>query len=60
VHEGVEGVGGHDEDVALLGVAPATHQQVPTQAVLQRPRQVLVEDRVQVVVVGPWCEETTA
>ena len=52
VDECVEVVGGHDEAVALSGRPPAPQQQVATQAVLQRARQVLVEDRVQVVIVS--------
>ena len=52
MYEGVEVVGGHDEAVPLVGVAPAAHGQVPAQAVLQRASQVLVEDGVEVVVVS--------
>lgn len=51
VDQGVEVVRGQDEAVPRGVVAPAAQQQVSTQAVLQRARQVLVEDRVQIVVV---------
>lgn len=52
VHQGVEVVGGQDEAVARAIVAPAAQHQVPTQRVLQRACQVLVEDGVEVVVVS--------
>lgn len=58
VYEGVEVVGGHDEAVSLLYVTPAPQHQVPTQTVLKGTSQVLVEYRVQVVVVGTWRKET--
>ena len=51
VHQGVEVVGGQDEAVPGAAVPPAAQQEVPAQRVLQRARQVLVEDGVQVVVV---------
>lgn len=54
VHQRVEVVGGQDEAVARAVVAPAAQQEVPTQAVLQRARQVLVEDGVQVVIVRSY------
>jgi len=57
VHQSVEVVGGEDEAVARGVVAPAAEQQVSTQAVLQRARQVLVEDGVQVVVIGTLGEK---
>lgn len=52
VHQGVEVVRGQDEAVAGAVVAPAAQHQVPTQRVLQRARQVLIEDGVEVVVVS--------
>lgn len=58
VYEGVEVVRGHDEAVSLLYVTPAPQHQVPTQTVLKGTSQVLVEYRVQVVVVGTWRKET--
>lgn len=57
MHQSVEVVGGEDEAVACGVVAPAAEQQVPTQAVLQRARQVLVENGVQIIVVGPLKKE---
>ena len=54
MYEGVEVVGGHDEAVALGHITPTPHQQVPTQTVLEGARQVLVEDRVEVVVISAW------
>ncbi|PWA22650.1 hypothetical protein CCH79_00001897 [Gambusia affinis] len=54
VRNSVEVIRRQDEAVARAVVAPATEQQVATQAVLQRARQVLVENRVQVVVVGAF------
>lgn len=54
MHQSVEVVRGEDEAVACGVVAPAAEQQVSTQAVLQRARQVLVEDRVQIVVIGTF------
>lgn len=50
--EGVQVVGGQDEAVAGAEVAPAAQQEVSAQAVLQRAGEVLVEDGVQVVVIG--------
>ena len=50
--QSIQVVGGHDEAVALTDVAPAPHQQVPTQTVLQGSSQVLIEDRVQVVIIS--------
>ena len=54
VNQSVEVVRGQDEAVSGHHVAPATQHQVTTQALLQGARQVLVEDGVQVVVVGSW------
>ena len=54
VHQGVEVVGGQDEAVPRAVVPPAAQQEVPAQRVLQRARQVLVEDGVQVVVVRAY------
>lgn len=51
VHQGVEVVGGQHEAVSGAIVAPAAQHQVPAQCVLQRPRKVLVENGVEVVVV---------
>ena len=51
VHQGVEVVRCEDEAVARAVVAPATEQQISAQTVLQRARQVLVENRIQIVVV---------
>lgn len=39
------------EAVSLLNLAPATQHEVSAQVMLQRARQMLVEDRVQVIVV---------
>jgi len=50
--EGIEVVRCNDEAIALQHAAPAPQQKVSTQTVLQRARQVLVEYRVEVVVVG--------
>ena len=47
VHESVESVGGEDEEVPGRDTPPAPQQQVPTEAPLQRPRQMLVEQAVQ-------------
>ena len=52
VDESVEVVGRNDETVALQHAAPAAQQQITTQTVLQRPSQMLVEYRVEVVVIG--------
>jgi hypothetical protein len=52
VHEAVEVVGGQHEAVALRHDAPAAEEEVAGEAGLQRARQVLVEDGVEVVVVG--------
>lgn len=52
MHQSVEVVWSEDEAVACAVVAPAPKQQVSTQAVLQGARQVLVENRVQIVVVS--------
>lgn len=57
--EGVQVVGGQDEAVSSAEVAPAAQQEVPTQAVLQGAGEVLVEDRVQVVVVRAWRDGDT-
>lgn len=46
VHQSVEVVRCQDETVACVVVPPASKQQVSAQAVLQRARQVLVENRV--------------
>lgn len=54
VHQGVEVVGSQDEAVTGPVVAPAAQHQVPTQRVLQRACQVLVENGVEVVVVSAW------
>lgn len=54
MHKGVEVVRGEDEAVAGAVVAPAAQHQVATQGVLERARQVLIEDGVQVVVIATW------
>lgn len=54
VYESIEVVGGQDEAVSSAVVSPATQQKVPTQRVLQRARQMLVEDRVQVVIISTY------
>lgn len=54
VHQGVEVVGSQDEAVARPVVAPAAQHQVPTQRVLQRASQVLIENGVEVVVISAW------
>ena len=41
----------HDEAIAAADIAPPPHHDIPTQGMLQRSRQMLVENRVQVVVV---------
>ena len=51
VHQSVQVVGGQDEAVAGAEVAPAAQEEVSTQAVLQGAGKVLVEDRVQIVVI---------
>ena len=58
VHQRVQVVGRQHEAVPGGDGSPAAHHQVPAQAVLQRPRQVLVKDRVQVVIVRT-CPEIT-
>ena len=52
MHECIEVVGRHDEAVALRCRPPPTQTQVAAQRVLQRAREVLVKDRVEVVVVS--------
>lgn len=54
VNKGVEVVRGQDEAVPRAVVPPAAQHQVTTQRVLQRARQILIEDGVQVVVVASW------
>ena len=54
VNQGVEVVWGQDKTVSCGVVPPAAQQQVSTEAVLQGARQVLIEDRIQVVVVRTW------
>ena len=51
VDQAVEVVGGEDKAVSLLDSAPSAKHQVSSKAVLQRPCQVFVEDRVEVVIV---------
>ena len=53
VDQAVEVVGCEDEAVALLHGAPPAQHQVPGEAVLQGPGEVLVEDGVEVIVVSP-------
>ena len=52
VNETVEIVRGQDEAVALLHGAPPAQHEVPSEAVLQGPGEVLVEDGVEIVVVS--------
>lgn len=52
MHKCIEIIRCNDETVALQHAAPAAKQQVTTQTVLQRTCQVLVEYRVEVVVVS--------
>lgn len=52
VDETVEIVGGQEKAVALLDGAPAAEGQIAVEAVLKRAGQLLVEDGVEVVVVG--------
>ena len=52
VHESVESVRGEDEEVTSRDTPPAPQQQVPTEAPLQCPRQVLIEQAVQPI--GVW------
>ena len=52
--ETVEVVRGEDEAVSLLDLSPPPKHQVPSQAVLQGPGQVLVEDGIEIVVVSSW------
>lgn len=51
MHQAVQVIRGQHETVALIDGAPPAHHEVAAQRVLQRPGQVLVEDRVEVVVV---------
>lgn len=57
MHQSIEVVWCEDEAVAGGVIAPAAEEQVSAQAVLQRARQVLVENRVQVVVIGTLRKE---
>jgi len=52
--ECIEIVRRNDEAVTLQHAAPPAKQQVTTQTVLQRTCEVLVEYRVEVVVVSAW------
>lgn len=54
VHKSIEVVRGQDEAVSSAVVSPAAQQKVATQWVLQRARQMLVEDRVQVVIISTY------
>ena len=49
VHESIEPVGGKDEEVSTGNLPPASQHQVPTQVLLQHPRQVLIVEAVQPV-----------
>ena len=53
VDQTVEIVRGQHEAVSLLHRAPSTKHEVAGETVLERPRKVLVEDRVEVVVIRP-------
>lgn len=44
MHQSIQVVGGQDEAIPSTKVAPATQEEVSTQAVLQRARKVLIED----------------
>jgi len=52
MHQSVQVVGGQDEAVPRAEVAPSAQQEVSTQAVLQRAGKVLIEDGVQIVIIG--------
>lgn len=54
VHQGVEVVGGQDEAVPGAVVAPSAQHEVAAERVLQRARQVLVKDGVQVAVITAY------
>lgn len=51
VDQGVEVVGGQNEAVSRIVVSPSAQHEVATEGVLQRARQILIEDGVQVAVI---------
>lgn len=40
------------EAIALVDIAPSTHEQIPAEGMLQRSREMLIENAVQIVVIG--------
>lgn len=51
VNQCIEVVRGKNEAISSIEIAPASQHQIPTEAVLQRSRQMLIKDGIQVVVI---------